>query len=93
MSFLYSNDVKNDVAAVIITKKEEEKIFGTFFPFLDPWDWNSDKYRAPHKSWPGWDINFSTCKLLLDIWDTYTVAKWIQWCTLLLSYYKMNILA
>ena len=28
-----------------------------------------------------------------DYEDTYTIAKLIQWSTLLLSYYKMNFLA
>ena len=42
---------------LLLQKKRRKKIFGTFFPFLRPWDRKSDKYGAVHKSQPRRDIN------------------------------------
>ena len=96
MSFLYSNNFlfKNDVAAnVTITKKKKKKIFGMFFPLLGPWDRKLDKYWAVHKSLTELRYKLENWYVFLDIEDTCTVAKQIQWSTLLLSYYKINFSA
>ena len=73
---------------LLLQKKEEKKNLGRFPHFWARGTKNRiNTGRSINKTRLRYKFKIG---VFLDIEDTYTVAKWIQWSTLLLSYYKMS---